>query len=153
MLSDPLRNFRQRVAEASLRLGRNAGKIVDDILDESFPETCAAARGEGADNLLRKGAVAWVREALGAGEPEDSEQLDFALICGDFAGEVKALSKGAYFVPSLDVFVPVARLIAEPALLDEARRFTREKGQQTLAEADRLDALYEAVMAKIGLVA
>ena len=39
----------------------------------------------------------------------------------------------------------VPDLIAEPDLLDDARRFMRRKGLECLAEANRLDALYTAV--------
>jgi hypothetical protein len=35
--------------------------------------------------------------------------------------------------------------IADPDLLEEARRSMRRKALEYLAEADRLDALYEAV--------
>ena len=48
---------------------------------------------------------------------------------------------------SAEEYVAIPALIAEPELLDDARRFMRRKGKECLDEADRLDALYVAVTA------
>ena len=61
---------------------------------------------------------------------------------------IKRLQRPSYFVPELDTEIPVAELIAEPLHLDAARRFMRGKGMECLAEADRLDRLYQAVSEK-----
>jgi hypothetical protein len=48
-------------------------------------------------------------------------------------------------VESADEYVDVPSLIAEPALLNDARKFMRRKGEECLAEAKILDELYAAV--------
>jgi hypothetical protein len=58
---------------------------------------------------------------------------------------VKDLRSKSYFAESAAEYVAIPDLIAEPELLDDARRFMRRKGIECLAEADRLDALYAAV--------
>ena len=68
---------------------------------------------------------------------DPSIQGDFADIDPQFRSLVDALRNVAYHVPSRDEHVPVAELIAKPALLDDARRFMRQKGQECIDEADR----------------
>ena len=58
------------------------------------------------------------------------------------------LRSKSYFVESAEEYVLIPDLIAEPPLLDDARRFMRQKGKECLDEADRLDALYAAVIAQ-----
>ena len=62
-----------------------------------------------------------------------------------FAPLVKDLRSKSYFVESAAEYVAIPHLIAEPELLDDARRFMRRKGKECLDEADRLDALFAAV--------
>jgi len=79
-------------------------------------------------------------------------QTDFADRCDAFAPLVSDLRSKSYFVESAQEYVVVPDLIAEPDLLDDARRFMRRKGLECLAEADRLDALYAAVTGEVAPV-
>jgi hypothetical protein len=76
-------------------------------------------------------------------------QGDFADISDEFRDIVKKLSSNSHYVPTLQQHMPVGFLISNPDMLDEARQFKREKGLETLAEADVLDELYEAVVGRL----
>ena len=138
-------DFSHHVWEAVDRVGRSAPRIVDYILKSIFPRTADAAAAEGAARILRSGCIAEVKRVLhrpGGG----LDQADFGDIDAAFLPIVKSLQRPSYFVPERDEEVPVAELIASPAELDAARRFMRRKGMECLAEADRLDRLYSAVL-------
>ena len=148
MLSDKLQPFYQRVHEAMMEVGSNAPRIADRVIPEAFPDTAAAAEEEGADKMLREGVIAFLTKYLkrNANAPIDG-QGDFADIAPEFQSIVSKLQGYSHYVPSLEQHIPVPALIANPEWLDEARRYKREKGLETLAEADLLDELYEAVTA------
>ena len=140
-------DFAAHVWQSAARLGRSAPRIVDDILREVFPETTMAAESEGAARILRTGCISEVKRVLRT-PPLDDAQARFDQIDASFRPFVAPLQRPSYFVPERDEEVPVAELIAAPDELDAARRFMRRKGMECLAEADRLDLLYEAVVAQ-----
>jgi hypothetical protein len=76
------------------------------------------------------------------------EQADFDEINPSFRPLVEKLSSATYYVEQLQMHMTVRELIDDPELLDDARRYMRRKGDENLVEARKLDALYEAVIAK-----
>ena len=144
MLDSQSTAFAERVWEIASRLGNNAPRIADEMMEAAFPLTCTQARQEGALRMLRTGIISEVKRILR--NPEDGlGQVDFAEVCAAFAPLVKDLHSKSYFVESAEEYVAVPALIVEPDLLDDARRFMRRKGVECLFEADRLDALFMAV--------
>jgi len=144
MLDSQSAAFAERVWEVASQLGNNAPKIADDIMEGAFPLTCSQARAEGAMRMLRTGIISEVKRIL-RNRRDLERQADFADRCDAFAPLVSDLRSKSYFVESAEEYVAVPDLIAEPDLLDDARRFMRRKGLECLAEANRLDALYTAV--------
>jgi len=144
MLDSQAAGFTERVWEVASQLGNNAPKIADDMMEDAFPLTCTQARQEGALRMLRTGIITEVKRILRT-QGDAVGQADFADVCEAFAPLVKDLRSKSYFVESAEEYVAIPDLIAEPALLDDARRFMRRKGKECLDEADRLDALYAAV--------
>lgn len=150
MLTDKLQVFYQAVHSAMMEVGNSAPRIADRVIADAFPETADAAEREGADKMLRDGVIIFVTKYLKrtSNMPMDG-QADFSDISDEFRDIVKKLSKPSHYVPTLQQHMPVSFLIANPAYLDEARQFKREKGLETLAEADALDELYEAVTSRL----
>lgn len=145
MLSNKLQRFFEVVQIVRSEVGNSAPRIADRVISEAFPDTSSAAEREGATKMLRDGVIAYLTKHLKHPVASDS-QADFAEIADDYLPIVKKLSSPSHYVPSLEEHLPVSRLISRPELLDEARRFKRAKGLETLAEADVLDELYEAVV-------
>lgn len=148
MLTEKLRPFYDAVAIAISEVGRNATRIADRVISDAFPETADAAEREGADRMLRVGVIAKVTSILTKGS-QDDVQHDFVEIAADFMPIVNRLHSHSHYVPLVDVqqYVHVSRLIQNPDWLDAARKFKRQKGEETLAEADVLDELFHAVTA------
>ena len=144
MLNSQSAAFAAAVWEVATRLGNNAPRIADEIMEAAFPLTCSQAREEGALRMLRTGIVSEVKRIL-RNQDDGPAQGDFSEICAAFAPLVKDLRSKSYFVESAAEYVAIPDRIADPELLDDARRFMRRKGIECLAEADRLDALYAAV--------
>lgn len=144
MLDSRSAAFSERVWEVASQLGNNAPKVADEMMEDAFPLTCTQARQEGALRMLRTGIITEVKRILRT-QDDAVGQADFADVCKAFAPLVKGLRSKSYFVESAEEYVAIPDLIAEPALLDDARRFMRRKGKECLDEADRLDALYAAV--------
>jgi hypothetical protein len=144
MLDSQSAAFAERVWEIAARLGNNAPRIADDIMGTAFPLTCSQARAEGALRMLRTGIISEVKRIL-RNRDDGLGQSDFAEICEGFAPLIRDLRSKSYFVESAEEYVGIPDLIADPELLDDARRFMRRKGKECLDEADRLDALYAAV--------
>lgn len=136
--------FAASIWAVASRLGNNAPRIADDIMEAAFPLTCSQARAEGAHRMLRTGIISEVKRIL-RNQDDGPAQADFADVCAAFRPLVKDLRSKSYFVESAAEYVAIPDLIADPDLLDDARRFMRRKGIECLAEADRLDALYAAV--------
>jgi len=146
MLDSQTAGFAERVWEVASQLGSNAPKIADDMMEAAFPLTCTQARQEGAMRMLRTGIITEVKRIL-RNRSDILSQSDFSEICETFTPFVEGLRSKSYFVESAEEYVAIPALIAEPGLLDDARRFMRRKGKECLDEADRLDALYVAVTA------
>jgi hypothetical protein len=144
MLNKRTANFTDLVRTAAVKVGNNAPAIADKIMKRAFPQTCIEARIEGADKMLRVGIIADVKRILKRGATDDT-QIDFSDAAPEFAAIVRKLKSKTYFVESADEYVDVPSLITDPALLDDARKFMRRKGQECLAEANTLDELYVAV--------
>ena len=144
MLKKRRSDFREMVAIAAARVGNNAPRIADIVIREAFPVTLSAAEDEGADRMLRTGVVTEIKRVLRSGT-DDAEQHDFGDIAPEFQAIARRLGAHSFLVPSLREYVPVTRLVAEPALLDEARKFMRSKGLECIGVADVLDQLFVAV--------
>ncbi len=144
MLSDKLRLFYDRMNDAVAIHGLNPAAVADVIIAEAFPDTLAAASHEGAETMLRTGVIDFLSSHFKRAPKLDPMQSTF-----DFPESVKpivAKLKGeAHYVQSLGQYVPNALLVSNPAWLDDARRYKRQKGNETLAEADILDELYDAI--------
>jgi hypothetical protein len=144
MLDSQSAVFAERVWEVASQLGNNDPKIADDMMETAFPLTCTQARQEGALQMLRIGIIIGVKRTL-RNRSDVLGQSDFSELSENFAPLVQDLRSKSYFVESAEEYVSISGLIAEPDLLDDARRFMRRKGKECLDEADRLDALYVAV--------
>lgn len=146
MLKETLSHFYVMVDEARAKVGDNAGRITDEVMERAFPETVGAALQEGCDLMLREGVLNAVKDYIRK-PGKDTRQRTFEDVHPDLMPHVKKLGAVAYYVPRLNggEHVSVPDLIASPTDLDAARKFMRLKGEETLHEADLLDELYEAV--------
>ncbi|UPT53150.1 hypothetical protein [Synechococcus phage Ssp-JY42] len=145
MLNDQIATLNTLVWEIVSKLGaRSAPPVADAVMPLAFARSLPELEQEGGVRFLRDGLIKHIKDLFSRSVPE--EQQDLAEIDPSFGELVARLPKESFFVPSLDAHLSVARLIAEPNLLDEARRFTRQKGLETLATADALDQLYAAVV-------
>jgi hypothetical protein len=144
MLKRKETDFLEYLWAAVGRVGRSAPRVTDEIIEKLFPDTCKAADREGAFAMFRQGVVNAVKSVI-RGKAPNEHQIDFASIDPSSHSIAEKLRSNAYFVPSADCQMTVDELIADPSMLDEARKFMRQKGLECLEEADRLDDLYEAV--------
>ena len=133
------------ILEAANRLGARSGPAVADaIIARVFPSTLKASKGEGAEHILRNGLIAHVARVLKASTPQVA-QKDFAALETSFGEYIKPLKSQSYFVPSRSEYVSVPDLIARPEQIKEAAAALRQHGEDCIAEAVRLDRLFEAV--------
>ncbi|ANV24493.1 hypothetical protein [Agrobacterium pusense] len=147
MSKSHVHEFNDAVWAAAGRLGTmSAPKVTDEIIADLFPGTVNSASQEGASSIFRNGVLAQVRKALSS-KIDDDGQMSIFDIDPLFRPFAEKLKKGAYYVKHLDEFVSLPRLIKEVLLLDDARRYLRRKGEETLAEANVLDQLYKAASA------
>ena len=144
MLNELTALFAQNVREAAAEVGNNAPRIADKIIETTFPKTCAEARYEGAEKMLRIGVIHEVKKMLRHGV-DDGGQKDFSEITEQFREAASDLKSKTYFVESIDEYVSVANLIKTPEYLNEARIHMKKKGDECLDEAKRLDTLYHLV--------
>lgn len=145
MLNSQTAQFASMVWVTANRVGNSAPKIADEIMQETFPETCSAAQQEGVFKMLRVGIITEIKRILRAGEDVDG-QIDFGDDNEQFAHIISELKSKTYFVESAGEYVSVPDLISDPDLLDDARKFMRRKGVECIEEAARLDKLYLAVV-------
>lgn len=145
MLKETLSHFYVLIDEAVEKVGNNAGRITDEVMERAFPETYGTALTEGCDLMLRDGVLTAVKSYIRK-PGKDTRQRTFEDVHPDLMPHVKKLGAVAYFVPRLNggEHVSVPDLLAHIEDLDAARRFMRLKGEETLHEADLLDELYEA---------
>jgi len=146
MLNKRTAELHELVWASAAKIGRNAPKIADDIMRRLWPRTYAEAVIEGAEKALRSRLIAAVSRIVRA-LADSHEQIDFSDIDPSFLALAKELKSGAYTVPSVGEALTVADLIAAPELLEEAAAFMQQKGDECHAEARRLFALHEAVVA------
>lgn len=147
MLKETLAHFYELADQARARLGDSAPKITNDIIERAFPGTVTAAELEGCDRMLRDGVKNAVAKYIRK-PPAEDRQRNFNDIADEFMPLVEKLGSVAYFVPDetgAGEYVGVPDLCYDRDALDAARRFMRLKGEETLAEADRLDDLFEAI--------
>lgn len=146
MLTEKLQDFYRCLHDAMREVGNSAPRLADRVLAEAFPDTYRAAEREGADKMLRDGVIAFISNYLKrTSNMPVAGQRDFVEISEEFRDIVGKLHSHSHYVPTLQQHMPVGFLIAHPDFLDEARKFKRQKGEETLAEADALDELYDAV--------
>ena len=145
MLETHYRDFTVCVWNVARRIGMKPPRIADEVIGYLFPSTKRESIVEGADKMLRNGVIAAVRRVL-TQEDSGPDQMDLSEVDDSFRPIVAKLGRRSYHVEALEELVPITTLIANPDLLDDARKFMRRKGQECIAEADRLDELYEAVM-------
>lgn len=148
MLKETLAEFYRLADEARAKFGENAPKVTDDIIEAAFPDTYAASLTEGCDRMFREGVKNAVAKYIRK-PPQDERQRTFDDILPGVRPFAEKLGSVAYFVPTVDggTYVSVPDLCHDAAALDAARRFMRQKGDECLREAKRLDDLYDAVLA------
>lgn len=146
MLKERLQDFHECAWKAASRVGNSAPRVADEIISDLFPVTARAAVDEGADKMLRNGVIIALRRVLKA-PPADSRQMDLADVDPQFYSLASELKSSAYYVEAFEEYVSISALVSDPGMLDDARRHMRRKGLECIAEADRLDELYEAVIA------
>lgn len=121
---------------------RSAADITDRLLPRLYPNTQKASAGEGCNAYFRSGVMNAVRGVI-ANMP-DPNQGDFEQVHPGLLPYARTLRKKAYYVPELHEYVTISELLTTLELLDSARKHERKKGEETIAEAERLDALYFA---------
>lgn len=146
MLKEVLAEFYQLAEQARAKYGDHAPKITDDIIAAAFPETVAASEVEGCDRMLRDGVKSQIAKYIRKPR-RDTRQRTFEDISDEFKPLVEVLGSVAYYVPCATggEYVGVPDLCHDADALDAARKFMRMKGEETLAEADRLDQLFAAI--------
>lgn len=147
MLTDKLDIFYQHLHAAIMEVGTSAPRIADRIIADAFPATSEAAEREGADKMLREGVVSFIAQYLKRNSNAPVGTIDFSEIDHSFLPITSKLKNQSHYVVALQQHMPVGFLIKNPEHLDDARKFKRQKGEETLAEAKVLDELYEAVTA------
>ena len=83
MLNNRTANFAELVWSAAAKVDNNAPAITDKIMKRAFPQTCAEARIEGADKMLRVGVIADVKRILKHGSIDET-QIDFSELGPEF---------------------------------------------------------------------
>jgi len=144
MLKTKLHHFYDLIEDAIGLYGPVVPVVTNAIIERAFPETFETAEREGCNTMLHGGVKAAVSRYI-RNRPATDDQPGFEDICGAFRDYISELKSSAYTVPSRGEAVSVSALIAEPDLLDEARKYMRQKGLECMAEAKRLDDLYLAV--------
>jgi len=146
MLNKRYTRLHEAVWEEAAEVGASAPEIADRIIPKLYPRTAAEARQEDADLMFRTGVVNKVSEILKKSKGPCG-QIDFKEIDEEFRRVLKRLklNSNAYYVESVGQYVEVQGLIAEPDMLDEAEQHLRRKGEECIAEADKLAALKRAL--------
>lgn len=145
MLNKRSANFAELVWAAAAKVGNNAPRIADKIIKQAFPQTYSEAQIEGADRMLRTGVIESIKPLLRSAAATDHGTIDFSEINNSFVPIVRKLTSATYYVESINQYVGVQTLIDDPALLDDARRHMRRKGEECIGQANVLDELYAAV--------
>lgn len=138
--------FHEAVWVSAAKHGKRPAVVAGEIIGALFPKTVSEADTEGAAAYLRDGVTRAVKSVFSK-KQADEGQADFASIDPAFSMQVQNLKRWSYYVESLDEFIDIPDLIKNANLLDEARKYLRRKGEETLAEAAQLDKLYAAIVA------
>lgn len=147
MLKVILLPFYEKIDEARQRVGDVPARIADEVIEKAFPSTFFNAELEGCDRMLRLGVIEAVKDYIRK-PPACERQRHMDEISPDFGKIAERLKSDSYWVPGLNGTgeqVQIKDLVAKPVLLDAARKFMRQKGQECFEEAQVLDELYEAV--------
>ena len=147
MLKAKLSDFYEMVEHARSICGESAPLVTDAIIATAFPETVEAADREGCDKMLRNGVLEAVKKRLRTPKASDLQRSIFE-IHPEILPYVEPLQSGAYYVPGCAEYCDIAELCEDLVKLDAARKFTRQKGEETLAEAKRLDDLFAFLLAR-----
>ena len=131
------------INDAAATAGNSGPKIADRIIGIAYPETVEAAKREGCETYLRRGLISHISRYLRRINAA-AGQIDLSDVHESFRPIAHRLKSSAYYVPSLEEYVPIGGLISCLRHLDEARAFMRAKGVECIAEARTLDQLYEA---------
>ena len=142
MLKSKLHHFHDLIG----LYGQNVPVIAKAIIERAFPETFESADREGCEGMLFEGVKGAVSRYIRKRSVMVADQPTFDGWDEAVREAAAELKSSAYTVPSTGEAVSVARLVANPDLLDEARKFMRQKGMECLAEAKRLDDLYGEVL-------
>ena len=148
MLKAVLADFYALADQARAKHGDSAPKVTDDIIARAFPETFAASQTEGCDTMFREGVKSAVAKYIRKPDT-DTRQRTFDDIAPELMPLAMELGSVAYFVPVTGggEYIGVPDLCADLPKLDAARGYMRQKGEECLREAKRLDDLYAAAMA------
>lgn len=147
MLKAVLADFYALADQARAKFGDNAPRVTDDIIERAFPETFAASMQEGCDRMFRDGVKDAVAKFIRKPSVDD-RQRSFDDIAPELPPLAQELGSVAYFVPGLDggEYIGVPDLCHDLPKLNAARAFMRQKGDECLREAKRLDDLYHAAV-------
>lgn len=138
-------SFAAMVVEAANRWGANAGDLADRLIGAVCPKSAEAARAENVFTWLREGMVRAIKRILRTSRR--GATIDFSELFRDFPA-ARDLKSTAYYVEDDDEEISVAELVDDPDRLLAAAEYMKRKGDECHAEAARLFALYDAVIAK-----
>lgn len=148
MKADSAAAFREHVLSVMETHGRSVTKIADAIIDEYCPRAYRACIEDGVEKHLRNGVANAVRSIVQDHSKGNNKQHDFAEIEESFGAEivelVKRLRNDAHCVPSLGVHLTIRELLEDRERFDEARKYKRKIGEDTLEEAHTMDQIYFA---------
>lgn len=147
MSSEVINEFHAAVWVSAAKHGMKPSHVAADIMEELYPQTLSAAGDEGALAYLRDGINKAVKQVFSA-KPKDENQDSLFDIDASLMPHVENLKRFSFYVEAIDEFLTVTDLIKNVRWLDDARKHLRRKGEETLAEASRLDKLYAAVIAR-----
>lgn len=136
--------FYQYIDAARNRVRGDTGSIAAAVIFDAFPETVTASKGEGCERIFFAAVQEEIRDCIK--KPKvPKNQLTWDDVPGFLVVLMKELKSEAFFVPDdkgggelVDIGVVVKNL----PKLDLARKYLRKKGDETLAEATRLDGIY-----------
>lgn len=98
--------------------------------------------------MFREGVLVMVKKYIRK-PPASDRQATFNDIDPTLMPIATRLGSTAYFVPSIDEgeYRSIPELCADLRAMNAARKFMRQKGKETIQEADILDELYYATRA------
>jgi hypothetical protein len=145
MKADERAAFREYLNTLSVQRGtRDPGILAEAILENYCAVAYRAALECGVGFCLRDGIARAISNTFK--KPPAADQPDFAEIESTFGRDAVALTKRlaaeSHHVPSRNELVPIRHLMSDRALFDEARKYKRQKGEETITQANAMDQLY-----------